>query len=510
MLLSHHGRAHLQHPRDRRRPRGRRGPRRRHRRRGVRRALGVHRWRRRRVRARATRRASSCSTCGSPTAPASTSAARCASSACASRSSCSPCSPTSSTRSSASRWAPTTTSPSPTACASSSRASARSCAAPTASSPRPRPTCSTWATSWSTAAAATVTRDGRELNLTPTEYRLLVVPRATPRPGVLPRAAHRERVGRDGEFYDDKTVSVHVRRLREKIEAEPSNPQLVLTVPGIGYRLATDGRHASRASLRVELALTYAGIALLTAALLGGILLGGARQLLPRAETAYLRVGGATRARDDPLPGERRPTLASGHCESAISGAGRVRLYDAGGQLVADSGSVDAISTPTQLDRGPAGERGEHGRERLPQPLGEGIFGGESDAASTSTAHAAASRSPATAGYFELSEPPVSGRAVLARHRAGVGCLRRCSRSHSRHSRATCSRDASLGRSPRSPRRATAWPRATSTARAPVDARRRVRAPRRLVQHDGRAQRDHRRLAAPVRRRRGARDRHAR
>jgi DNA-binding response OmpR family regulator len=34
-------------------------------------------------------------------------------------------------------------------------------------------------------------------------------------------------------------VSVHVRRLREKIEVDPSDPQLVLTVPGIGYKLAT-------------------------------------------------------------------------------------------------------------------------------------------------------------------------------------------------------------------------------------------------------------------------------
>jgi DNA-binding response OmpR family regulator len=45
--------------------------------------------------------------------------------------------------------------------------------------------------------------------------------------------------GSDADFYDDKTVSVHVRRLREKIEHEPSSPELVLTVPGIGYRLAT-------------------------------------------------------------------------------------------------------------------------------------------------------------------------------------------------------------------------------------------------------------------------------
>ena len=47
--------------------------------------------------------------------------------------------------------------------------------------------------------------------------------------------------GSTGEFYDDKTVSVHVRRLREKIELEPSNPRIVLTVPGLGYRLATQG-----------------------------------------------------------------------------------------------------------------------------------------------------------------------------------------------------------------------------------------------------------------------------
>jgi DNA-binding response OmpR family regulator len=45
--------------------------------------------------------------------------------------------------------------------------------------------------------------------------------------------------GSAGDFYDDKTVSVHIRRLREKIEIQPSNPRIVLTVPGIGYRLAT-------------------------------------------------------------------------------------------------------------------------------------------------------------------------------------------------------------------------------------------------------------------------------
>ena len=86
---------------------------------------------------------------------------------------------------------------------------------------------------------ATVTRDGRTVNLTPTEFRLLVF--LAQHPGqVFSRGQLIENVwGSDADFYDDKTVSVHVRRLREKIEAEPSDPRIVLTVPGLGYRLAT-------------------------------------------------------------------------------------------------------------------------------------------------------------------------------------------------------------------------------------------------------------------------------
>ncbi len=86
---------------------------------------------------------------------------------------------------------------------------------------------------------ATVTRDGRPLNLTPTELRLLAF--LAQHPGqVFSRGQLIENVwGSDADFYDDKTVSVHVRRLREKIEVEPGDPRIVLTVPGLGYRLAT-------------------------------------------------------------------------------------------------------------------------------------------------------------------------------------------------------------------------------------------------------------------------------
>ncbi len=87
--------------------------------------------------------------------------------------------------------------------------------------------------------SARVTRGGREVNLTPTEFRLLVF--FAQHPGqAFSRGQLIEHVwGSDGELYDDKTVSVHVRRLREKIEPDPSDPTLVLTVPGIGYRMAT-------------------------------------------------------------------------------------------------------------------------------------------------------------------------------------------------------------------------------------------------------------------------------
>lgn len=86
---------------------------------------------------------------------------------------------------------------------------------------------------------ASVTRAGRDLNLTPTEFRLLVF--LAQHPGqAFSRAQLIDHVWcASGDYYDDKTVSVHVRRLREKIEVEPSDPRIVLTVPGIGYRLAT-------------------------------------------------------------------------------------------------------------------------------------------------------------------------------------------------------------------------------------------------------------------------------
>jgi DNA-binding response OmpR family regulator len=84
-----------------------------------------------------------------------------------------------------------------------------------------------------------VTRGRRQINLTPIEFRLLVF--FARHPGqVLSRGQLIEHVwGYDAELYDEKSVNVYIRRLREKIEREPSDPHILLTVTGLGYRLAT-------------------------------------------------------------------------------------------------------------------------------------------------------------------------------------------------------------------------------------------------------------------------------
>jgi DNA-binding response OmpR family regulator len=84
-----------------------------------------------------------------------------------------------------------------------------------------------------------VLRGTQTINLTPTEFRLLVF--MARHPGqALSRGQLLDAVwGYDSEIESERTVNVHVRRLREKIELDPGQPRLILTVPGIGYRLAT-------------------------------------------------------------------------------------------------------------------------------------------------------------------------------------------------------------------------------------------------------------------------------
>jgi DNA-binding response OmpR family regulator len=84
-----------------------------------------------------------------------------------------------------------------------------------------------------------VRRGERPIFLTPTEFRLLVF-LSRHQGQVLTRAQILDAVwGYDADVENERTVNVHIRRLREKVEIDPSAPSLILTVPGIGYRLAT-------------------------------------------------------------------------------------------------------------------------------------------------------------------------------------------------------------------------------------------------------------------------------
>jgi DNA-binding response OmpR family regulator len=78
----------------------------------------------------------------------------------------------------------------------------------------------------------------RPLALTPTEFKLLLC--LARHPGeVLTRGQILDDVwGYDASAEDERVVNVHIRRLREKVEPDPARPSLILTVPGIGYRLA--------------------------------------------------------------------------------------------------------------------------------------------------------------------------------------------------------------------------------------------------------------------------------
>jgi DNA-binding response OmpR family regulator len=83
-----------------------------------------------------------------------------------------------------------------------------------------------------------VRRGEESINLTPTEFRLLTY-LARHRGQALTRSQIVEAVwGYAPDLDSEKTVNVHIRRLREKIELKPEQPTLILTVPGIGYRMA--------------------------------------------------------------------------------------------------------------------------------------------------------------------------------------------------------------------------------------------------------------------------------
>jgi DNA-binding response OmpR family regulator len=82
-----------------------------------------------------------------------------------------------------------------------------------------------------------VWRGDQLINLRPTEFWLLVFLARHPGQALSRSQILDEVWGYDADVESERVVNVYVRRLREKVERNPSRPSLILTVPGIGYRL---------------------------------------------------------------------------------------------------------------------------------------------------------------------------------------------------------------------------------------------------------------------------------
>ena len=84
-------------------------------------------------------------------------------------------------------------------------------------------------------ARRTVEVRGAQVQLTYVEFELLRV-LATAPGRVFSRRMLLEALWKSADYRDPRTIDVHVRHLREKLEAEPRSPEYILTVRGVGYR----------------------------------------------------------------------------------------------------------------------------------------------------------------------------------------------------------------------------------------------------------------------------------
>lgn len=87
-------------------------------------------------------------------------------------------------------------------------------------------------------ASGIVKKNGNEVFLSALEYRLLLVFISNPKSIITRIKLLDELWDAAGEFVNDNTLTVYIKRLREKIENDPADPQIILTVRGTGYRLS--------------------------------------------------------------------------------------------------------------------------------------------------------------------------------------------------------------------------------------------------------------------------------
>lgn len=88
-------------------------------------------------------------------------------------------------------------------------------------------------------ARRNVTVDGQKVELRPKEFDLLRVLLSN-RSRVIPRDRLLDLVWGEDEYLDRGTLDVHIRWLRQKLERDPSQPERILTVRGVGYKFSED------------------------------------------------------------------------------------------------------------------------------------------------------------------------------------------------------------------------------------------------------------------------------
>ena len=83
----------------------------------------------------------------------------------------------------------------------------------------------------------TVTRDGAAVLLTPSEFRLLDLLAAEPE-RVFSRREIMQHLWESSYVGDQRACDIHISNLRRKLEDDPANPRRIVTVRGVGYKLA--------------------------------------------------------------------------------------------------------------------------------------------------------------------------------------------------------------------------------------------------------------------------------
>ena len=87
---------------------------------------------------------------------------------------------------------------------------------------------------------ASVYKDNEKIFLTALEYKILLIMFSHPGTVYTRESILAEIWDTDEEYVNDNTLTVYIKRIREKIEQDPTNPEIILTVRGLGYKATNE------------------------------------------------------------------------------------------------------------------------------------------------------------------------------------------------------------------------------------------------------------------------------